>query len=114
MAACLPALDTLSLLHVVRDHATVAQLTQLLPRLTSLRVAGTAFDDGAAPLVALLTSLVELTWIDSSLTPLGLQRLTALTRLTSLAVFDAIDIDEPVLSKGLSCVMLVSSEQVGA
>lgn len=112
VAACLPALNTLSLLHVARDHATVAQLTQLLSGLMSLSVAGTAFDDGAAPHVTLLTSLVELKWCDSKSTFRGLQRLTALTRLT-LIVFDSIDADEPVLSEGLCWLELVSSKEVG-
>ena len=47
---------------------------------------GTAFKDSAAVAVAQLTSLQSLDWSDSPLTTAGLQKLTALTGLTRLAV----------------------------
>jgi hypothetical protein len=86
LASCLPALDFLSLTNVVKDVDTVAALTQLMPGLTQLFVAGIVFDNNAAGFVAGLTSLRELDWSNSELTSVGLQALTALTNLDMLLV----------------------------
>jgi len=88
MAACLPALQELSLIGVVKGHGAVAALTHLVPRLKQLRVGGNGFDDRGAALVAKLTSLDSLKWTDSHVTPRGVQKLTTLTGLKSLVVRD--------------------------
>lgn len=94
LASCLPALGSLSLKHVVKDLDTVAALTQLMPSLTHLSVAGHEFDDYASGDVAQLTSLVELEWRRGEITPAGLQQLTALTKLGMLIVDECPHVEE--------------------
>jgi hypothetical protein len=86
LSRCLPALDSLSLVHVIKSWNTVAAFTQLMPGLTHLAIGGAEVKDGSARLVAQLTSLVELDWTHSNITPVGLQQLTALTKLDMLIV----------------------------
>jgi hypothetical protein len=65
-----------------------------MPGLTHLAVAGCAFHDGAAGAIAQLTTLVELEWTHSDITPSGLQQLTALTSLEMLAVSECPHVKE--------------------
>lgn len=81
LSRCLPALDSLSLVHVVKDWNTAAAFTQLMPGLTHLAIGGPEVKDSSAQMVAKLTSLDELDWTYSDITPSGLQQLTALTNL---------------------------------
>jgi hypothetical protein len=86
---CLPALHTLHLVHVVKNHDTVMALQFLRRRLEVLKVGGKFFDDVGALLVSTqLTQLQVLEWKDTDITPRGLQMLTSLTNLYSLNVFD--------------------------
>jgi hypothetical protein len=97
LASCLPALDSLSLLHIGKDtvySGTAAALMQLMPALTHLSVAGCAFDDYAAWAVARLTSLVELEWTHSAIKPSGLRTLSALTGLDMLVVSECPNVKE--------------------
>jgi hypothetical protein len=73
---------------VVKDHGTIAALTQLLPGLTLLSVGGNVFDNQAAGLEAELTTLRDLEWTDTIITSAGMRRLTALTNLDRLVMSD--------------------------
>jgi hypothetical protein len=81
-----PALQQLSLLHVVRhtDAYWVGIILHLPQSLRALSLAGRALDDAAAKGVAQLTALQDLKLTDSPVTEAGLQHLTALQRLTRL------------------------------
>lgn len=77
----------------MHDDAKVDDLVKLQPCLETLCVAGDAFDDEAAAMVAQLTNLRHLDWESNpclkdanSLTDAGLLELTALQGLTHLAV----------------------------
>jgi hypothetical protein len=97
LPACLPALDSLSLVHVLEDCMdAVSALARLMPGLTQLSVGGKAFNDGAASFVAKLTSLRELNWVDSDITFDGLQALTALTNLNWLLADNCPGLSDPV------------------
>lgn len=69
LSRCLPALDSLSLVHVVKDWNTAAAFTQLMPGLTHLAIGGPEVKDSSAQMVAKLTSLDELDWTYSDITP---------------------------------------------
>lgn len=88
--ACCTALSSLGLLHVVDQLATIGYLKELRPCLESLRVAGDAFDDEAAAVVAQLTNLRNLEWKEATITDRGFQQLTALRGLTHLLVEDCV------------------------
>jgi hypothetical protein len=114
LAPCLPALDSLSLVHVVEDYIdAVSAIERLMPGLTQLSVGGKAFDDEAASFVAKLTSLRELDWVDSDITSDGLQALTALTNLNWLIVDNCPGLSDPVRNlAGREGVELSTSEEV--
>jgi len=87
IASCCPGLIELSLKGVVSVGASMAPLLKLQASLKSLSVAGAAFGDAAAMLVAQMTGLQSLEWCDSAaLTDGGLVRLSALRGLTRLYV----------------------------
>lgn len=87
IASSCPGLTELTLKGVVSIGASLAPLLKLQGSLRRLGVAGAAFGDGAAALIAQLTGLESLEWSDSaSLTDAGLVRLSALRRLTRLCV----------------------------
>lgn len=84
MSAC-PALKVLHIASVVREDADVSALMQLPHCCTSLRIGGDAFTDATVGLIAQLTSLRELCWLDSwGFSDVGLQQLSMLQSLTSL------------------------------
>lgn len=85
--SCCPGLTELTLKGVVSVGAGLAPLLKLQGSLRRLGVAGAAFGDGAAALIAQLTGLQSLDWTDSaSLSDAGLLRLSALRQLTRLCV----------------------------
>jgi hypothetical protein len=85
IAASCPGLTDLTLKSVISVGASLAPLLKLQGTLQRLSVAGAAFGDAAAALVAQLTGLQSLEWSDcGSLTDTGLVRLSALKGLQRL------------------------------
>jgi hypothetical protein len=85
--SCCLGLTEVTLKGVVSMGASLAPLLKLQGSLRRLGVAGAAFGDGAAALIAQLTGLESLEWTDSaSLSDAGMLRLSALQRLTRLCV----------------------------
>lgn len=114
-----PALEVLSLCNVVRPGADVGDLLlQLPPSCTSLSMGGTAFGDAAAAAVKQLTQLKRLAWRYSPrLTDLGLEQLTALSRLTDLYCYDNCKLSPAVAAVdadvGVNHLRLLCNNEVG-
>lgn len=89
LTECCPSLEALDLYCVVRNGADLSALLQLPDSCVSLGVGGGAFDDAAAGVVAQMTQLTQLTFMEApSLTDTGVQQLTALKGLRKLRVLD--------------------------
>jgi hypothetical protein len=86
---CCPALESLDIRCTMSTIDDLSYVLLWLPRsCTQLKVGGLAFTDDAAPIVAQLTHLRDLSWhLSFDFTDAGLQHLTALTRLDRLNVF---------------------------
>lgn len=94
-----PALNELGLNCVVHGGTDVSCLLPLHAQLNVLDVGGVAFDDAAAWVVAQLTNLGSLSWLQSpGLTDAGLFQLTSLRRLSSFDLQDC-----PGVSQGMRC-----------
>jgi hypothetical protein len=98
IAASCPGLTELTLKGVITLGASLAPLLKLQGTLLRLSVAGAAFGDAASALVAQLTGLQSLEWSDcSSLTDVGLVRLSALKGLQRLYLKSCKGLSQAVL-----------------
>jgi hypothetical protein len=117
IAECCPGLTELTLSGVVSLRVSLSQLLALQSTLQALSVAGAAFGDGAAGVIAQLTGLRSLEWSNGSLTDSGLQQLAALTALTHLRVKSCKGVSKEILPpdewyKASQLVLEATSPQV--
>lgn len=104
--AC-PKLNRVRICNVLEPHSDVSPLRQLSPSCQNLEVAGEAFGDAAAGVIAQLTQLTALRWSDAPcFSDTGLRRLTTLIQLQYLALFG-------VFSDGLSHDVAPREEEGG-
>jgi hypothetical protein len=117
LASALPALNRLSLCHVLKDTpeaGAVVELAQTMTGIKQLWVAGDAFDDRATGFVAQMTQLADMGWHESDMTSVGLQKLTALTNLGSLIMHNLLYMDKRLLTDARDggCLELFTSPEV--
>jgi hypothetical protein len=117
IAESCPGLTELTLSGVVSLSVSLAPLLALQPSLQALSVAGAAFGDGAAGVIAQLTGLRSLEWSNGTLTDSGLRQLTALTGLTRLRVKSCKGVSNEILPpdewyKASQLVLEATSPQV--
>lgn len=118
IAESCPGLTELTLSGVVSLSVSLAPLLALQRSPQALSVAGAAFGDGAAGVIAQLTGLRSLQWSNGSLTDSGLRQLTALTGLTRLRVKSCKGVSKEILPpdewyKASQLVLEATSTHVG-
>jgi hypothetical protein len=97
LAEACPNLQSLGLQGLMQSGCSPDVLLDLPSCLEFLQL-GDAFGNDAADVVCQLTQLQHLSWFDSTtLTDAGLERLTALTRLTTLSVVGCEGLSEAML-----------------
>jgi hypothetical protein len=99
LISCCPALHTLQIRNALEGSADVSPLLQLPPCCTSIKVGGPAFGDEAAGVVCQLGQLRELLWYYSEgLTDRGLEKLTVLTGLQELDMWNNLECSDCIIA----------------
>lgn len=121
--SCCPNLTQLHIEGIVRGGADVSPLLQLSSSCRQLQIGGDGFTDAAAPVIARLPHVTDLSWDYSpGLTDVGVEALTAMGALDSLsmsecrgiskAVFYPDEDEEEVEQMGLMLTYKTSEEAV--